>query len=162
MIHWRRAEPSDGDSIVTMSLALYTEDPGVRPMCAADVRRTLQIFTAEPARGSAVVLDLDGASVGYALLVSYWSNELGGEICIIDELYVVPAARGRGHATELLHALSSGAAPIFRQAVALELESTPSNRRARSLYLRLGFKDKRNTTMRYMIAAAAVRSGGAG
>ncbi|HXS17016.1 MAG TPA: GNAT family N-acetyltransferase [Polyangiaceae bacterium] len=154
MTHWRRAEASDSESIVAMCLELYAEDPGVRPVDAADVRRTLETLSAEPARGSAVVLDADGHCAGYALLVSFWSNELGGEICVIDELYVEPAARGNGHATELLRALSSGVGPVQRRVVALELESTPSNQRARSLYLRVGFKAKRNTTLRLVLAAS--------
>jgi len=154
MNHWRLAAESDAPSIVTMCLALFAEDPGVRVLSAEDVRRTLSTFAAEPVRGSAVVLDLNGHCVGYALLASFWSNELGGEICVIDELYVQPAARGNGHATALFHALSSGGWP-GRRPVALEVESTPSNLQARALYLRLGFKDKRNTTLRLVLADRA-------
>ena len=147
MIQWRLAAPGDGEEIVQMCLALFTEDPGVRVMSAADVRQTLEVFASQPVRGRALVLDLDGLCAGYAFLSTFWSNELGGEICVIDELYVQPGARGSGHATALLGALSSGEWPGVRP-VALELESTPSNHRARSLYVRLGFKEKRNTTLR--------------
>ena len=50
----------------------------------------------EPNRGRAVICDVEGRTVGYALLISFWSNELGGEVCYIDELFVAPLYRGRG------------------------------------------------------------------
>jgi GNAT superfamily N-acetyltransferase len=46
--------------------------------------------------------EFDRQVVGYALLMSFWSNEYGGELCNVDELYVQPAQHGRGLSTELL------------------------------------------------------------
>ena len=86
------------------------------------------------------MLELDGRASGYALLVSFWSNELGGEVCVLDEVYVEPSHRGRGRATRLVEDLLSGASPHARSAVALALEITPGNLRARRLYERLGFR----------------------
>lgn len=151
MANWRPAAEVDGESIVSMCLALNAEDPGEEPMSAAQVRHTLQTFSAEPVRGKAVVLDVNGHCVGYAFLVSFWSNELGGEVCTIDEMYVQPELRGRGHGAALFRSLSSGDGLWPRRPVALELESTPDNSRARSLYRRLGFMHKRNTTLRLII-----------
>jgi ribosomal protein S18 acetylase RimI-like enzyme len=145
MPHWRPARPEDDDAIVAMSLALYHGDP---PVTAAHVRQTLVTFRDQPIRGRALVLDVDGAPGGYAFLVSFWSNELGGEICTIDELYVGEAARSRGYATHLVEALWSTPSLWPRVPVALELEVSPANVRARALYERLGFTVKRNTTMR--------------
>lgn len=151
MATWRPAE-EDGETIVAMCLALYAEDPSEHPMSADRVNRTLGSLREQPTRGQAVVLDVDGQCLGYALLASFWSNELGGEICTIDELYVKPEIRGNGHATTLLRSLSSGDGLWPRRPVALELETTPDNVRARSLYRRLGFTDKRNTTLRLVVS----------
>jgi GNAT superfamily N-acetyltransferase len=85
---------------------------------------------------------------GYALLCSFWSNELGGEVCIIDELYVVPSARGRGIGTGLVTSLLRRELPWFERAVNVELEVTPGNARARALYERLGFRAYENALMR--------------
>jgi hypothetical protein len=30
---------------------------------------------------------------GYALLIPYWSNELGGTLLYVDEIFVIPEAR---------------------------------------------------------------------
>ena len=143
---WRPASVADDDVIARMCQALDAEDPGPAPIPEAHARRTLAALRAQPWRGCAVVLELGGRAAGYALLVSVWSNELGGEVCVIDEMYVDPAARGQGHGTRLVRALASGEVPWAGQAVALALEVIPGNERARRLYERLGF-ESRNLSM---------------
>jgi ribosomal protein S18 acetylase RimI-like enzyme len=116
---------------------------------AAQVRRTLAEFRATPTRGRAVVLEEGGPAAGYALLVSFWSNELGGELCNVDELWVSPHARGRGHATALLRGIMRGDGPWPAVPVAVELEVSPRNARARALYEALGFQPYRNAMLRW-------------
>jgi GNAT superfamily N-acetyltransferase len=137
---WRSALPVDDEAIVGMCVALNAEDPGPQPVPAENMCRTLRELRRAPVRGRAVVLELDGRIRGYALLVSFWSNELGGEVCTIDELYVEPEQRGSGHATRLLQGLSARSEPWLQSIVALELETTPDNVRARRLYERIGFQ----------------------
>jgi GNAT superfamily N-acetyltransferase len=131
-----------------MSLALYEEDPASGPVLAAHIRATMARFREEPLRGRAVVLDNDGHPVGYALLVSFWSNELGGEICTIDEIYVRAAWRSRGCGSRLIESLNLDRTIWPARPVAFELEVSPENRRALELYERLGFRLKRNRTLR--------------
>lgn len=125
--------------MVELSLSLYREDPGPVSVTAEMVRRTLDAFRREPWRGRAAVLEVDGAVQGLALLVPFWSSGLGGEVCVVDELYVAPAARGRGHGTSLFAAVERGELWPSPPPV-LALGVTPDNARARRLYERLGFK----------------------
>jgi GNAT superfamily N-acetyltransferase len=136
---WRRARPDDDEGLVRMCLDLYREDPGSRPVSPDQVRRTLEVLRAEPWRGLAVVLDVDDQAVGYALLVSFWSNELGGEVCDVDELFVTPEQRSRGNGRSLFEAIERGELWPTPPA-AMALGTTPGNRRARRLYERLGFE----------------------
>jgi ribosomal protein S18 acetylase RimI-like enzyme len=149
---WRPATPEEDERVIQLYLALYREDPGTIPPDPARARRTLELFRAAPARGRCLALEVDGSVEGYALLVPYWSNELGGLICTIDELYVAPGARGRGFATELLALLEAGALG-WEAPVALELEVSRSNPRGRALYRRAGFRPVENETMRRDLAA---------
>lgn len=145
---WRELKANERDAVVDMVVALYEEDPAPAAVTRPQIERTLDELAARPVRGRCVVWDSGGSAAGYALLCSFWSNELGGEVCIIDELYVQPGARGKGAATALVSGLSSGAWSWFRDAVAVELEVTPSNARARALYERLGFAPYKNALMR--------------
>ena len=123
-----------------MCLALNVEDPPPHPVPPEHVRQTLLALREVPSRGRAIVLELEGQVCGYALLIAYWSNELGGEVCTIDELYVEPEYRGRRHATRLIDSLATGEGLWSPKPVALTLEVTPNNVRARQLYERAGFR----------------------
>jgi N-acetylglutamate synthase-like GNAT family acetyltransferase len=99
---------------------------------------TLAALRRDPHRGRAVVLDIQGQVSGYALLIAFWSNELGGDICEVDELFVAPEHRNQGHGTTLFSVIVQGnlwPAPI----AAIVLGTTPDNATARRLYERLGF-----------------------
>ena len=148
---WRDALPADDEAIARLCLALNTEDPGPDPVPPANVHRTLRELRQTPTRGRAIVLDLEAEISGYAFLISFWSNELGGEVCVIDELYVTPKHRGQRHATRLLESLSARQTPWFENAIALALETTPDNARALALYERVGFRG-RNLAMRRRMA----------
>jgi GNAT superfamily N-acetyltransferase len=146
-VHWRQAIEGEDGAIAAMVSALYEEDPSPEPLGEGHARRTLEAFRRDPVRGRAVVLEEKGNIVGYALLVSFWSNELGGEIPNVDEMYVRPAWRGRGAATDLVGRLTRG--ELWSSVpVAIDLEVTPENHLARALYERLGFEIAHNVGMR--------------
>lgn len=136
---WRLARPEEDEQLVELCLSLYREDPSQVPVTSEQVRQTLSTFRREPWRGRAVVLELDGAVHGHAFLVSFWSNEFGGEICEVDELFVAPGRRGQGHGSALFTAIErAGLWPSPPVAIALGV--TAGNHRARRLYERLGFR----------------------
>jgi GNAT superfamily N-acetyltransferase len=135
---WRVAQPGDEDSLVEMCLRLYEEDRGLFPVQAENMRATLAALSGDPCRGRAVVLEIQSQILGYALLIAYWSNEFGGNLCAVDELFVVPGHRRQGHGRSLFEAIARGdlwSTPI----VGMALGVTPDNVRARRLYERLGF-----------------------
>lgn len=145
-LFWRLAGEQDFDRIVEMNECLNVEDPSEKiPFDRVRIQRTLAEVTMNPIRGAIAVLELGGRPCGYALLMSFWSNEFGGEICAIDELYVERAFRGHGLATQLIQALASGNSPIWpRRAVMITVETYRSNLRAKALYQRLGFEESPN------------------
>jgi ribosomal protein S18 acetylase RimI-like enzyme len=136
---WRPSRPDDDAAIVALCLGLYTEDPSPASPVASQVHETLAELRRSPGRGMAAVLELNGRIEGYALLISFWSNEFGGELCEVDELYVAPAHRSHGHARQLFDTLERGELWPARF-VAISLRVTPKNTRAFALYERLGFQ----------------------
>jgi GNAT superfamily N-acetyltransferase len=144
VIAWRVSTASDDQAIVSMCTALNAEDAGPFPVPPEQVRRTLAKLREEPHRGRGVVCQMDGPIVGYALRISFWSNELGGEVCTIDELFVGEEYRGRGLATKLIEQLTEPSGSLWpTKPAALALEVNPHNQRARALMSGLGSGGKR-------------------
>lgn len=157
---WKPADSSHDADIIEMSLALYREDPSPHPVTAESVQKTLHILKTNPIRGRALVLEIDGKTAGYAFLISFWSNELGGEVCHIDELYVRPTYRSQGHGSALIEILihlnhqRNPQRPLWPGVpVVVELEVTPDNSRGQKLYASLGFKPMKNFQLRRSLKA---------
>jgi ribosomal protein S18 acetylase RimI-like enzyme len=87
--------------------------------------------------GAAYVIGPPRAPVGYAVLSFGWSLEFGGLDAMLDELYIRPAVRGRGMASEVLQALPKalGAAGVR----GLHLEVAADDEKTQRLYRKAGF-----------------------
>ena len=82
--------------------------------------------------------------LGYLLLAHSFSGEIGAPIVMIDELYLIPEARGHHIGRAILETLSA----YYRdKAGALKLECTPENQVAMRLYQSLGFRPLPYTAM---------------
>jgi ribosomal protein S18 acetylase RimI-like enzyme len=136
--------PEDYDAVERMIIDFYSEggdDPGNPFMTDSKVRKTIAQTLSHPDHLKIIVFreaslsEEPGKPVGYSILSAFWSNEYGGLVMIIDELYVVPAFRGKGVSTHFIRQLAEA-----REYVALNLEVFHENTRAFELYKRLGFE----------------------
>jgi GNAT superfamily N-acetyltransferase len=100
---------------------------------------TIERLLEEPWRGRIVLFVQQDVACGYAILIPYWSNEFGGVLLFVDELFVDATMRGQGVA-QAFFAFVDETRPY--DAVALALEVAPRNNRARALYERMGFSDR--------------------
>jgi len=119
---------------------LTYEDPSTEKITYKKISLTFSKLSNNPNRGRIVVFEKAKTIIGYAILIPYWSNEYGGIILHVDELYVKPEHRGRGIATSFLKQILSSKQGI----VALQLEVTPTNTRAKNYYRKLGFRKSKN------------------
>lgn len=145
---WKIAQPNEFQDIIQMCQSLYREDPSTSTISDRQIMTTLETLHQDPSRGAVVTLQIENKIQGYAFLIAFWSNELGGELCVIDELYVKLEARGKGYASQLITSLTQDGLIWPRKLAAIELEVSPSNERARKLYAKLGFHPVRNSMMR--------------
>ena len=132
------------DQIAAMMRALYAEDEAASPVDQARFAENIKFLVSHPWRGSIILFGEGGSLCGYALVVPYWSNEFGGTLLFIDELFVVPEARRRGIGRSFFKYLDE-VRPF--EAVALALEVSPSNKDARRLYESLGFYPRRHSIL---------------
>jgi GNAT superfamily N-acetyltransferase len=140
MNKFRLYEETDYDDLLEMIRSLYREDPEGEPINEEKIRRTIAESRSYPEKLSIYMLSSGNVNVGYAILVYFWSNEYGGNIIFIDELYVKEPYRSQGIGTEFL-----SFAERIKNKVALQLETTPGNSRALAYYKKLGFVPSRNT-----------------
>jgi GNAT superfamily N-acetyltransferase len=136
-LHYRKMRAADQEVVAGMIMAFYEEAGGGQFMNPGMIERTFRQLAAHPDYGSVVVFEAEGRLIGYALLINFWSNEYGGIVLNIDELYVVPGGRDGGVGTDFINHLAAG---HLGDCVALKLEVLPYNRRALQLYEKLGFE----------------------
>jgi len=143
-------DPSHSDTVLAMMHGLYAEDPSASKPDHGRFPETIRFLLARPEMGR-IVLFNDGQSVhGYSILIPFWSNEYGGVVLFVDELYVVAQSRGRGIGRGLFEFIARER-PF--DAVAVFLEVSPTNQRAQKLYQSLGFLKRPHATLAYRLPA---------
>jgi len=141
-VTYRDFEEKDFGALKEMVFCLYEEDPEGLAISDAKIRKTADESLAHPEKLRIVMICMDGAVIGYSLICFVWSNEYGGDVLNIDELYIQKAYRNRRIASDFI-----GRQMRAGGAVALAVEATPSNSAAARLYGRLGFEASPNTHM---------------
>jgi ribosomal protein S18 acetylase RimI-like enzyme len=93
---------------------------------------------ADPEREGVQLLARDDCerAVGFATLYWTWSTSRAAPVGTMNDLFVVPEARGRRVGERLLEACVARCAA--RRAVELQWQTAPSNKRAQALYDRVG------------------------
>ena len=149
-LRYRLATPEDFPAILAMLRAFYAEDR--IDYDAALVEPGLRALLAEPAHGAVLLLQSgEVAQAGYVSLGWCFSVEQGGRFVLLDELYLTPAARGRGWG-RLALALARDWA-IMEGASVMRLEVNHHNARAKALYLSAGYRDDERDILTLPLAA---------
>lgn len=93
-----------GDEADFLALAREHQTSGVRENAASDeqLKRTFSLIMAGSPYVQGYILMRGGRTAGYALICPTYSNEAGGMLPILDEIYVKEADRGRGLASNFI------------------------------------------------------------
>lgn len=115
----------------------YCEFYGASPSDKA-LRGLTQALLDDPDRAGIQLLarDRDRQAIGFATIFWTFSTLSAAPIGLMNDLYVAPAARGRGIGRALIEACSAECAQ--RGVAELEWFTAPSNRTAQSVYDRIG------------------------
>ena len=90
----------------------------------------------DPSQGAAFIARQDGRAVGFATLDWKWSMLKGARLGYLEDLYVLPEARGRGIADALIEVCAERCRELGMPA--LQWLTQPHNERARAVYDRAG------------------------
>ena len=100
----RAAVPSDVDFIVA-SIRALAEYERLSHECAPDAERLSAHLFGQPRYAEAIIAEVGGAAVGYALFFHSYSTFLARPGIFLEDLFVHPDARGCGAGKALLDAL---------------------------------------------------------
>lgn len=138
-------DPEFSRELCGMMADLYREDPpATGSISETNFTRTIDHLLAHPDHGQIILLEHEQKICGYAILIPYWSNEYGGSLLFVDELYVKPVFRNRGFGTAFLRHVKSDCP---EDTCRICLEVSHRNSKARALYESLGFIARPYATM---------------
>lgn len=84
-----------------------------------------------------LMLEDETGIVGFLILAFSFSNESGGKVVWVEELYFNENARGKGYGSRVFAWLEK----TYADAKRFRLEVTYSNKRAAALYKKLGYEE---------------------
>ena len=132
----RKARETDRTQVIEMSGALYRSGAALHPIPDAQISRTFDVVMGGSPFAALYIAEQDGQTAGYALLAYTYSNEAGGLVVWIEELYIKPQYRGGGFGSQMLSFIEREHAG---RAARIRLEVDSSNEGAKRLYIAAGF-----------------------
>lgn len=130
------AKPEHLDHLLALVRAFHTE----MSIDATDTMRRdglMPLLEGSP-HGATYLIGPPRAAIGYVIVTFGWSVEFGGLDGFIDEIFIRPAVRGRGLATEVLHTLPKALSEAGVKALHLEVDRTDDA--TQRLYAKSGFQ----------------------
>lgn len=136
MLEVRTARREDADAFLSLVDALADYEKLARPDVAARARLLFDGFEREPRRFDPYLVWDDRQAVGYAIVFETYSSFLAKPTLYIEDLFVVPEARGRGAGRALFEFLAAEA--VRRDCGRMEWVCLDWNRLAIDFYERRG------------------------
>jgi len=135
----------DESTFLKLCRQFYSSNATVKGYHEETARKTFErvIDHHENLWGLFIIREETNTPIGYSLITSYWCNEEGGNVLVLDELYIDPDDRHQGYATKFMDWIQAN---FKKDAVAITLEVLTSNQNACSLYSKEGFNPDGFTT----------------
>ncbi|MDO6480680.1 GNAT family N-acetyltransferase [Shimia thalassica] len=135
-LHLARAEHIE--KLLPLVAAFHAEE-GISQEDATRRAALMPLLEGSPL-GAVYLIGPTRAPIGYIVVTFGWSIEFGGMDSFVDELFIRPAVRGRGIATEVLIALPKALSEAGVRAVHLEVDR--DNDVGHRLYTKTGFQGR--------------------
>ncbi|MBX2870779.1 MAG: GNAT family N-acetyltransferase [Saprospiraceae bacterium] len=134
---FRLFQPGDEPELQRMVAQFYLEDAAGGPMNREKVRLTINALGKHSTAGAILMAEGETGILGYAIIIHYWSNEFGGWLAFLDELFIDQPYRGIGLGTRFIEFIMQ---EYGKEIIGIGLEVAPNNTQALQLYQRLGFE----------------------
>lgn len=133
----RKIRKEDKQIYMTLAEEFYHTDAVLHSIPASHFENTFQEMLRSCRYAEGYLLEYDGQAAGYVLLAKTFSQEAGGMVAWIEEIYVRPQFQGKGLGQEFFRYYEKRNVEGLSR---IRLEVEAENERAVSLYRRLGFE----------------------
>lgn len=144
----KKASGPETAELVELMSEFYAESG--YPLNRHRATATFAALLSDPRLGHAWLIQSQGGTAGYVVVVMGYSMEYGGLIAYVDDLFIRPAFRRAGLATEALDLVRSFCTSL--EARAIYLEVGPDNDAAQAVYRRMGFVNVERRIMALQLA----------
>lgn len=131
----RQIKPNDKTEYITMAEDFYSSPAVLSPVPKSHFEITFDELMKGSAYTQGFIFECDEKIAGYGLIAKTFSQEAGGIVIWIEEIYVKSAFRNQGLGSEFIEYIKNNV-PAKRY----RLETEPENIKAQELYKRHGFK----------------------
>ena len=128
---------NDKELYITMAEEFYNSDAVLHPIPRDHFEKTANEALRSDEYAEIYLLEYEGETAGYGLTARTFSQEAGGQVLWIEELYIRKEFRSKGLGREFFSSLED---KNRGESVRLRLEVEADNTRAISLYERLGYE----------------------
>ncbi len=135
----KKVGAEDRDTYIALADEFYSSAAVLHKIPEENFGRTFETVVASSPYARLFLLMNGSVAVGYLLTAETYSQEAGGKVIWIEEIYVSPKFRGNGIGKTAIEELKILAQKEGVKRIRLEYE--PSNADAVRLYEKLGFAD---------------------
>ena len=135
MLQIRKMTGADAKTVLPMAYGFYRSDAVDHAVPEETLNRTFQAAVTDGSLLEGFVLEDETGAVGFAYLSPYYACEVGGVNMMLEEIFIIPEAQGKGYGTEFFRWMEETYPEVRR----FRLEVTESNQAAVRLYKKLGY-----------------------
>ncbi len=132
----RNLRQADKETFISMVEAFYASPAVEHSVNSENFNTTFETAMSDNPYLRVLIIESEGKTTGYAVLSFTYSNEAGGMVVWIEEVYIKAKHRGEGLGSELLAFVEKE----YITAKRFRLEVTKSNIGAISLYQKQGYR----------------------
>lgn len=132
----RSITSSDHELYIQLAKGFYSGEATLHAANLNHINRTFDECVKGSPYAKAFIIEENGKTAGFALFSFTWSNESGGMVVWLEELYIVPDFRGKQIGSRFMDWMMDEYKGVSR----IRLEVCHCNDGARRLYERYGFK----------------------
>lgn len=132
----RLIKKDDKEIFLELVTKFYQSDAVLHPIPREYHLTTFEELIRSDVYLNGYIFECENAIAGYAITAKTFSQEAGGIVVWIDEIYILPQYRAKGIGQEFFKYLEDQEQPTIKR---IRLEVEEENLKAISLYRRLGF-----------------------